>query len=41
MSSRQIFRKKEQVIAEVQTPNPDHQMGSHLNWVDLDCQAIP
>jgi len=27
-------------IAEVQTPNPKHQKGSHLNWVDLDCQVI-
>ena len=26
-------------IAEVQTPNPEHQKGSHLNWVDLDCQV--
>jgi len=27
-------------IAKVQTPNPEHQKGSHLSWVDLDCQVI-
>ena len=24
----------------MQTPNPKHQKGSHLNWVGLDCQVI-
>jgi len=28
------------IIAEVQTPNPEHQKGSHLDWVDLDYQVI-